>query len=273
MHEQLAARIAPGSTVVIVGERAAAAAESLRAGGCEVTTVGDPAGVGGAAPFDAAVVAEFDEGWGQPSELLRGLRPSLRSDGRVLVSRRDAGAAAVRVAHYGESAGEPVAPTVRPVDLELFAAGALEELLLAAGYRVVAGSPGDAWIVGTPNPQAAVAPAMPATQRHAPLALALAEVRELRAFTTTVLERQRRLHEELALLRASLARRDESLAALRDELAAITDARAVACERERRLVAAESRLTEAQGRILDLEARRRRLAEAVAELRERDAGA
>jgi hypothetical protein len=269
VHEQLAARIAAGSAVVIVGERAAAAAESLRAGGCDVTTVGDPACVADAAPFDAAVVAEFDERWGQPSEFLRGLRPSLRSDGRVLVSRRDAGAAAMRVGLYGESVGEAVAPTVRPVDLERFAASALEGLLRTAGYRVVAGAPGDAWIEGIPAPEPARGEATPPLD---PLALAHAEVRELRAFTATVLERQRRLHEELARLRASLARRDESLAALRDELAELAGVRAVALERERQLTVAEGRFAEAEGRILDLEARRQRLTEAIAELRERNSG-
>jgi hypothetical protein len=271
VRDALAARIAAGSRVVVVGTRGPDASDALRACGCDVMIVAHPHAVREAAPFDAALVTEFDERWGHPSVFLRELRSSLGRAGRLLISHAGTGAAAVRITVYGESNGEAVAPVMRELDLDRFATRALAELLASSGYRVLAGTPSDGWIEG-----AAIDREMPgeaSTVRVAAgddrLALAEAELRDLRAFVQTVLERQRRLHEELARLRGSVAQREAALVTLRAQLDEAFGAAALAQERLLQLGAAELQLAAAEARIADLDARRIRLSSAVVELRER----
>ncbi|MBD5655713.1 MAG: hypothetical protein IAI50_11130 [Candidatus Eremiobacteraeota bacterium] len=270
MRDELAQRIVPGSRVVVVGDRDPAVADALRAGGCDVTTVVHPNFARNEAAFDVAIFGEFREDWRHPSDVLRELRSSLCARARVLVSRAGTERAAVRVAVYGESVGENVAPVVRGCDLDRFGVRALGELLGSAGFRVIAGMPNDEWIEGVAIAGDAADGAPRVAAESATESPDRAELRELRTLVRTVLERQRRLHEELARLRASIARRDETLALLRSRLEDRAGANLLAQERLIRLEATEVRLAEARAQIADLEARRLRLTEVVRELRERD---
>ena len=75
----------------------------------------------------------------------------------------------MRVAVFDESEGETVAPLVRDEDLERFGVRALTEMLQTAGYRVIPGTPDDAWLearAAEADPEAATAGLGPPPQRR-----------------------------------------------------------------------------------------------------------
>ncbi len=266
-------RFAPRSRVLLVGACDAGTLDALRERECDVRAYPPSNGRAGPRVFDVALVTEFREAWSHPAELLRDLKELLAPEGRIAVSTLSAGAAAIRIAMYGESRGETTAPTLRAQDVELSAAPALVALLAEAGYRIVPGTERRAWIEGVAA-ETRDTESKGASQRAGPdeagqLELAIREIAALRQFFTATHDGQRRLHEELSRLRALLAERDKALFALQSQLDAARAQAALTRERTEALERANHRLAEMEAFVADAEARRARLAAALGELRER----
>jgi hypothetical protein len=254
--------------------------------------------------FDVVVFAGFPEALPEPRVLLAEVARTMNEGARFVATVPSLVRTAVRVAVFGGSVGENVAPVVTNDDVAIYGLRSLAMLFEEAGFRVTPAGPAASILHGVldavpsvdavPGDSAAAGgsaavggsvaaggglPAggfsvagvlFPEPTVEERLAFAEREVAELRAFFGTIHDNQRRLHEETARLRSMLGAREVELDVLRTETWELRRKTTVVVEDGSALVRAlESDVARQRATIADLEARNVRLREALAELRDR----